>query len=192
MGSACSGSLHVRSPDHDRLDDTDLAAVLAVADRLAGALALGVQRQRLLDEKDFGSAILDAVGAIVIVADANGGLARYNAASQRGQRLQPRRDRRPRFARLPRPARPAPGDAHRARGTRSRTIPSSGVTTNGSARMAAGATSRGRTAPFSTRAADFATRSPPGSTSRTGRTSRTSSPTSRSTTRSPACRTAGC
>ncbi len=80
-GERLLGVLHVRAADHDRLDDTDLAAVLAVADRLAGALALGVQRQRLLDEKDFGSAILDAVGAIVIVADANGGLARYNAAT---------------------------------------------------------------------------------------------------------------
>jgi diguanylate cyclase (GGDEF)-like protein/PAS domain S-box-containing protein len=75
------GVLHVQAPGRERLDDTDLAAVLAVADRLAGALALGVQRQRLLDEKDFGSAILDAVGAIVIVADAAGGLARYNAAA---------------------------------------------------------------------------------------------------------------
>lgn len=80
-GERLLGVLHVQSAGHDRLDDTDLAAVLAVADRLAGALALGVQRQQLLDEKDFGSAILDAVGAIVIVADATGGLARYNAAA---------------------------------------------------------------------------------------------------------------
>ncbi|MBA2373169.1 MAG: EAL domain-containing protein, partial [Chloroflexi bacterium] len=64
-----------------RLDEIDLAAVLAVADRLEGAIVLGVERQHLVDEKDFISAILDAVGAIVIVVDADGRLVRYNRAT---------------------------------------------------------------------------------------------------------------
>jgi diguanylate cyclase (GGDEF)-like protein/PAS domain S-box-containing protein len=80
-GDVLLGVLDVGSVRQERLDETDLAAVLAVADRVAGALALGVQRQRLVDEKDFISTILDAVGAIVIVVGADGRVARYNAAT---------------------------------------------------------------------------------------------------------------
>jgi diguanylate cyclase (GGDEF)-like protein/PAS domain S-box-containing protein len=42
---------------------------------------VGVVRPALVDESDFISAILDAVGAIVIVLGADGRLARYNAAT---------------------------------------------------------------------------------------------------------------
>jgi diguanylate cyclase (GGDEF)-like protein/PAS domain S-box-containing protein len=80
-GDRLLGVLDVQSAGQDQLDATDLAAVLAVADRLAGAVVLGFQRQRLVDEKDFVSAILDAVGAIVIVVGADGRLVRYNAAT---------------------------------------------------------------------------------------------------------------
>ena len=80
-GDRLLGILDVASTGEDPLDETDLAAVLAVADRLAGAIALGFERQRLVDEKESVSAILDAVGAIVIVVDADGRLARYNAAT---------------------------------------------------------------------------------------------------------------
>jgi diguanylate cyclase (GGDEF)-like protein/PAS domain S-box-containing protein len=80
-GDLLLGVLDVQSAGQDQLDATDLAAVLAVADRLAGAVALGSHRQRLVDEKDFVSAILDAVGAIVIVVGGDGRLARYNAAT---------------------------------------------------------------------------------------------------------------
>jgi diguanylate cyclase (GGDEF)-like protein/PAS domain S-box-containing protein len=80
-GDRLLGVVDVQAAGQDRLDETDLAAVLAVADRLAGALKLGSQRQRLVDEKDFISAILDSIGAIVIVLDAEGRLARFNAAA---------------------------------------------------------------------------------------------------------------
>ncbi|HUQ78012.1 MAG TPA: EAL domain-containing protein [Patescibacteria group bacterium] len=80
-GDRLLGILDVQSSSPSPLDETDLAAVLAVGDRLAGAIALGFQRQQLVDEKDFISAILDAVGAIVIVVGADGKLARYNDAA---------------------------------------------------------------------------------------------------------------
>ena len=80
-GDRLLGVLDIQSSGRDRLDETDLAAVLAVADRLTGAIAIGFQRQRLVDEKDSVSAILDAVGAIVIVLDREGGVARYNTAT---------------------------------------------------------------------------------------------------------------
>ena len=80
-GDRLLGVLDIQSAGPNRLDETDFAAVLAVADRLAGAVALGFQRERLIDEKDFITAILDAVGAIVIVVGADGRLARYNAAT---------------------------------------------------------------------------------------------------------------
>jgi len=75
------GVLDVQSAGPDKLDETDLAAVLAVADRVAGAVTLESNRQRLVDEKDFISAILDAVGAIVIVVGADGRVARFNDAT---------------------------------------------------------------------------------------------------------------
>jgi diguanylate cyclase (GGDEF)-like protein/PAS domain S-box-containing protein len=80
-GDLLLGVLDVQSTGEDVLDEIDLAAVLAVADRLAGAVALGFERQRLVEEKDFISAILDSVGAIVIVVGADGRLARFNAAT---------------------------------------------------------------------------------------------------------------
>ncbi len=80
-GERMLGVLDVQSTAQHRLDETDLAAVRAVGDRLAGAIALGSQRQDLVEEKDFIAAILDAVGAIVIVVGADGRLARYNAAT---------------------------------------------------------------------------------------------------------------
>ena len=80
-GDRLLGVLDVQSAGPDRLDETDLAAVLAVADRVAGAVALDSNRQRLVDEKDFISAILDAVGAIVVVVGADGRLARFNDAT---------------------------------------------------------------------------------------------------------------
>ncbi|MEA2609295.1 MAG: hypothetical protein QOJ75_1538, partial [Chloroflexota bacterium] len=80
-GERLLGVLDVQSTAEARLDETDFAAVLAVADRLAGAVARGFQGQRLVDEKDFISAILDAVGAIVIVVGADGRLVRFNAAA---------------------------------------------------------------------------------------------------------------
>ena len=80
-GDRLFGVLDVQSAARVPLDDTDLAAVLSVADRLAGAVALGAERERLVDEKDFIAAILDAVGAIVIVVGSDGRLARYNAAT---------------------------------------------------------------------------------------------------------------
>ncbi|HEY8818436.1 MAG TPA: EAL domain-containing protein [Candidatus Limnocylindrales bacterium] len=80
-GGRLLGILDVQSAGPDRLDSADLAAVLAVADRLAGAVALGSHRQRLVEEMDFISAILDSVGAIVIVVGADGRLARFNDAT---------------------------------------------------------------------------------------------------------------
>jgi diguanylate cyclase (GGDEF)-like protein/PAS domain S-box-containing protein len=80
-GGRLLGILDVQSAGPDRLDGTDLAAVLAVADRLAGAVALGSHRQRLVEEMDFISAILDSVGAIVIVVGADGRVARFNEAT---------------------------------------------------------------------------------------------------------------
>jgi diguanylate cyclase (GGDEF)-like protein/PAS domain S-box-containing protein len=80
-GDRVLGVIDVQAIGPDRLDETDVAALLAVADRVAGALALGSERRGLIDEKDFISAILDAVGAIVIVVDPAGALVRYNAAT---------------------------------------------------------------------------------------------------------------
>jgi len=80
-GDRLLGVLDVQSAGPDRLDESDLAAVLAVADRVAGAVALDSNRQRLVDEKDFISAILDSVGAIVIVVGADGQVARFNDAA---------------------------------------------------------------------------------------------------------------
>ncbi len=81
-GDRLLGVVDVQSANHQPLDETDLAAVLAVADRLAGAGSLDIQRHQLIDEKDFMSAILDAVGAIVIVLDADGRVTRYNDAAR--------------------------------------------------------------------------------------------------------------
>jgi diguanylate cyclase (GGDEF)-like protein/PAS domain S-box-containing protein len=78
-GDRVLGVIDVQAIGSEGLDETDLAALLAVADRVAGALALGSEREGLIDEKDFISAILDAVGAIVIVVDPTGTLVRYNA-----------------------------------------------------------------------------------------------------------------
>ena len=80
-GDRLLGVLDIQSVGPEPLDATDLAAVLAVADRVAGAVALGSHRLRLLEEKDFISAILDSVGAIVIVVGSDGRLARFNAAT---------------------------------------------------------------------------------------------------------------
>jgi len=79
-GQRLLGVIDVQSCRAAALDQTDTAAVLAVADRVAAALALDQEREHLEDEKDFISAILDSVGAIVIVTDARGGLVRFNAA----------------------------------------------------------------------------------------------------------------
>ena len=46
-----------------------------------GGRQVGVAARQTVDQRDFVSAILDAVGAIVIVVDAHGRLARYNAAA---------------------------------------------------------------------------------------------------------------
>ncbi|MBA3235829.1 MAG: diguanylate cyclase, partial [Chloroflexi bacterium] len=81
-GDRLLGVIDVQSTGRQRLDETDLAAVLAVADRLAGARSFDIQRRQLIDEKDFISAILDSVGAIVIVLDADGRLTRYNNATR--------------------------------------------------------------------------------------------------------------
>jgi diguanylate cyclase (GGDEF)-like protein/PAS domain S-box-containing protein len=80
-GGRLLGVLDVQSAGPDQLDESDLAAVLAVADRLSGAVALGSHRQRLVEEMDFISAILDSVGAIVIVVGADGRVARFNEAT---------------------------------------------------------------------------------------------------------------
>ena len=74
------GILDVESTADIPLDDTDLAAVVAVADQLAGAIALGTERLRLVQEKDFTSAVLDTVGALVIVCDPDDRIVRYNQA----------------------------------------------------------------------------------------------------------------
>ena len=80
-GEHLLGVFDVESTGPEALDEADLAVILAVADRLTSAIVLGTQRQRLVDEKDFISAILDAVGAIVVVVGSDGRLARYNAAT---------------------------------------------------------------------------------------------------------------
>ncbi|MBA2253532.1 MAG: EAL domain-containing protein [Chloroflexi bacterium] len=74
------GTLDVESTGADPLDETDLAAIVAVADQLAGAIALGTERQRVVQEKDFIAAVLDTVGAVVIVCDENGRVVRFNEA----------------------------------------------------------------------------------------------------------------
>ena len=80
-GDRLLGVLDVQSSGPRPLDDTDLAVIVAVADRLAGAVALGLERAGLVDEKDFVTAILDAVGAVVIVVGADGRVVRYNRAT---------------------------------------------------------------------------------------------------------------
>jgi diguanylate cyclase (GGDEF)-like protein/PAS domain S-box-containing protein len=72
------GVLHVESAD--RLDPSDMIAVAAVADQVAGALALGGERHELVEEKNFISAVLDTLGALVIVVDRQGRVVRFNAA----------------------------------------------------------------------------------------------------------------
>ena len=74
------GIVNVESSADDPLDETDLAAVVAVADQLASAIALGLRRQRLLHERNFTSAVLDTVGALVIVTDPDGKVVRFNPA----------------------------------------------------------------------------------------------------------------
>ena len=72
------GVLHVESADE--LDASDMMAVAAVADQLAGALALGGERHELVEEKNFISAVLDTLGALVIVVDREGRVVRFNGA----------------------------------------------------------------------------------------------------------------
>jgi diguanylate cyclase (GGDEF)-like protein/PAS domain S-box-containing protein len=74
------GTLDVGSTALDPLDVTDLVAVVTVADQLAGAIALGSERQRLVQEKDFIAAVIDTVGVVVIVCDGEGRVVRFNEA----------------------------------------------------------------------------------------------------------------
>jgi len=74
------GVIDVESTAEDRLDETDLAVVVAVADQLAGAIALALRRQRLLLERNFTSALLDTVAAAIVVTDPDGRVVRFNPA----------------------------------------------------------------------------------------------------------------
>ena len=74
------GVVVVEANADEPLDETDFAAVLAVADQLAASIALGVRRQRLIRERNFTSAVLDTVGAVVVVTDADGHVVRFNPA----------------------------------------------------------------------------------------------------------------
>jgi diguanylate cyclase (GGDEF)-like protein/PAS domain S-box-containing protein len=79
-GDSLLGVLDVQSTRSDVLDESDAAGALAVADRVASALALERERAHLVAEKDFVSAIVESVGAMVIVVDGDGQLVRFNAA----------------------------------------------------------------------------------------------------------------
>lgn len=79
-GGEFLGILDVESSLREPLDQTDLAAVVAVADQLAGAIALALRRQRLLLERNFTSAVLDTVAAVIVVTDAAGRVVRFNPA----------------------------------------------------------------------------------------------------------------
>ena len=79
-GGEFLGVLDVESSSDEPLDETDLAAVVAVADQVAGAIALGLRRQRLLGERNFTSAVLDTVGALIIVTAPDGSVVRFNPA----------------------------------------------------------------------------------------------------------------
>ena len=74
-GARLLGVLDIESTADDPLNATDLKVVVAVADQLASAMALGLERT-------FISAILETVGALVIVLDAEGRLLRFNAACE--------------------------------------------------------------------------------------------------------------
>ena len=79
-GGEFLGVLDVESSSAEPLDDTDLAAVVAVADQVAAAVALGLRRQRLLRERNFTAAVLDTVGALIVVTAPDGSVARFNPA----------------------------------------------------------------------------------------------------------------
>ena len=79
-GGEFLGVLDVESSSGQPLDDTDLAAVVAVADQVAAAIALGLRSQRLLGERNFTAAVLDTVGALVVVTAPDGSVARFNPA----------------------------------------------------------------------------------------------------------------
>ena len=137
--------------------------------------ALGAVEQR----EDFISAILDSVGAIVIVVGADGRLARYNEATSVVSGYSPAEiDAHGSLDFLVPPEQRL--DVLTALGRLQAGEPATAARTNGSARMEAGGTSRGRT-PQSATGTSCDTRSPPGSTSPTGRISRTSSRTRRCT-----------
>ncbi len=72
-GERLLGVLDIESTTADLLDETDLRVVIAVADQLASAMELGLER-------NFITAILETVGALVIVVDAHGQVIRVNAA----------------------------------------------------------------------------------------------------------------
>ncbi|HVM30676.1 MAG TPA: EAL domain-containing protein [Candidatus Limnocylindrales bacterium] len=74
------GVIDVESGPDEPLDETDLAAVVAVADQLAGAIALSVRRDRLLVERNFTSTLLDTVAAVIVVSDSRGRVVRFNPA----------------------------------------------------------------------------------------------------------------
>lgn len=74
-GERLLGVLDIESSSADRLDETDLTVMVAVADQLAAAMELGLER-------NFISAILDTVGALVIVVDPEGRVIRLNGACE--------------------------------------------------------------------------------------------------------------
>ncbi len=74
-GDRLLGVLDIESTSADLLDETDLTVMVAVADQLAAAMELGL-------EKNFISAILDTVGALVIVVEPDGRVIRLNAACE--------------------------------------------------------------------------------------------------------------
>jgi diguanylate cyclase (GGDEF)-like protein/PAS domain S-box-containing protein len=74
-GERLLGVLDIESTTADLLDETDLRVVIAVADQLASAMELGLER-------NFTNAILETVGALVIVVDAHGKVIRRNAACE--------------------------------------------------------------------------------------------------------------
>ncbi len=74
-GDRLLGVLDIQSTAADLLDETDLRVMIAVADQLASAMELGLER-------NFTNAILETVGALVIVVDADGEVIRRNAACE--------------------------------------------------------------------------------------------------------------
>jgi diguanylate cyclase (GGDEF)-like protein/PAS domain S-box-containing protein len=72
-GDRLLGVIDIQATGRRSLDDTDLHAMIAVADQLASAIELGSERR-------FINAVIDTVGAIVVVLDENGRLIRFNDA----------------------------------------------------------------------------------------------------------------